>query len=127
MAGRGVGSGAIPVHRRPVGAAVGVRRRVVDGKHWFTIRLEPQSGFIPRLRFPCLVDPADPNQVFIDWNAAWEEHVPTLEQEAAVRHEVDRRRDGIEGLLGRTFKNPFTRSFAREEEALVAEAQAREA
>lgn len=97
------------------------------GKRWYTVRLKPQSGFIPRLGFPCFVNPAEPTEVFIDWDAGWAEHVPVWEQEAAVKKEVDKRRGGIDGALSKVFNNPMARSITPEEEALVAEAQAREA
>lgn len=97
------------------------------GKRWYSFRVKPQTGLLPRLGVPCFVDPANPDQLWLDWDASWDEHVPAWEQDAAVRIEVDRRRGGIEGALGRVFHNPLARHITPEEEVLVQQAQEAEA
>ncbi|WP_421120721.1 hypothetical protein ACE2AJ_05290 [Aquihabitans daechungensis] len=90
-----------------------------SGKRWYQVRLKPQTGMVTRLGFPCVVDPANPSNIWIDWDAAWEEHVVAWEQEAAIKKEVAKRRGGIDGTLDRIFSNPFTRDVTPEEAALV--------
>ena len=51
------------------------------------------------LGVPCLVNPADPSEIWIDWDAAYDEHAPAWEREARVRREVERRKGGLDGAL----------------------------
>lgn len=90
-----------------------------SGKRWYQVRLKPQSGVVGRIGFPCLVDPTNPSNIWIDWDAAYDEHVVAWEQEAAIKKEVAKRRGGFDGTLDRIFSNPFTRDVTPEEAALV--------
>ena len=97
-----------------------------SGKRWYRIRLKPQYGLMPKIGLPCKVDPADPSNIWIDWDAAYDEHVVAWEQHAAVKKEVDKRRGGVEGALSSVLSNPFARDITAEEEVLVEQAQADE-
>ena len=89
------------------------------GKRWYSIRLKPQTGLVARIGLPCLVNPADPSDIWIDWDAAYDEHVVAWEQEAAIKKEMAKQRGGFDGTLDRIFSNPFTRDVTDEERELV--------
>jgi len=90
-----------------------------SGKRWYQVRLKPQTGMLARLGFPCFVDPANVSNIWIDWDAAYEEHVVAWEQEAAIDKKMAKRRGGVNGTLDRIFSNPFTRDVTPAEAALV--------
>lgn len=89
------------------------------GKRWYHVRLKPQYGLINRIGLPCYVDPQNAEEIWIDWDAAYDEHVVAWEQEAAIKKEVAKRKGGIDGTLDRIFSNPFTRDVTPDEAALV--------
>jgi len=96
------------------------------GKRWYQVRLKPQYGLINRIGLPCVIDPANAENIWIDWDAAYDEHVVAWEQEAAIKKEMATRRGGIDGTLDRIFSNPFTRDATDEEKAMVQERIAEE-
>ena len=63
--------------------------------------MKPSFGLMRDLGVPCLVNPSDPSEIWIDWDAAYKEHAPAWEREARVRGEVERRKGGIDGALAR--------------------------
>lgn len=96
------------------------------GKRFYSVRLRPSGGLLAKVGVPCLVDPGNPRKLWIDWDAAFDEHEPVWEQDAAVAREVERRKPGLDGVLGR-IGNPFTRKVDASEEHLVQQAIAAEA
>ncbi len=91
------------------------------GNRWYKVRLKPSYGLMKDLGVPCLVDPSDPSKIWIDWDAAYDEHVPAWEREARVRREVERRKGGIDGALAR-IGNPLVGKLRPEDEEHVQQA-----
>ena len=89
------------------------------GKRWYRVRVKPSYGLVPSIGLPCTVDPADAGNIWIDWDAAYDEHVTAWEREAAVKKEIAKRKGGIDGTLDRIFSNPFTRDVTPDEAELV--------
>lgn len=89
------------------------------GKRWYHLRLKPHTGMVAKLGFPCLVNPANPSDIWIDWDASWAEHEEAWESEAAMKKAVAKKRGGFDGTMDRIFSNPFTRDVTPEEAALV--------
>jgi hypothetical protein len=96
-----------------------------SGNRWYKIRLKPSYGLMRDLGVPCLVNPGDPSEIWIDWDAAYDEHVRAWEREARVRREVERRKGGIDGALSR-IGNPLTGKFRPEDEEHLEQVVARE-
>jgi hypothetical protein len=77
-----------------------------SGNRWYKVRIRPQFGLMPKLGVPCYVNPSDPAELWIDWDAAYEEHLPAWEQEARVRREIAKR-DGLYDQVWDRVTNPF--------------------
>jgi hypothetical protein len=92
-----------------------------SGNRWYKVRLKPSYGLMRDLGVPCLVKPSDPSEIWIDWDAAYDEHVPVWEREARVRREVERRKGGIDGALSR-IGNPLVGKLRPEDEEHVQKA-----
>ena len=88
------------------------------GNRWYKVRVRPTYGLMPELGVPCFVDPADRAQIWIDWDAAYHEHVPAWEREARVRRGVSDRDNAYEKAVGRLV-NPFAGKLREGEEELV--------
>jgi hypothetical protein len=88
------------------------------GNRWYKVRLKPSAGLLRAVGVPCAVHPDEPTTLWIDWDAAYEEHVTVWERDAAVTREVERRRGGIDGVLAR-IASPFSRRIDPSEEHLV--------
>ena len=73
---------------------------------------------MPEVGVPCFVDPSDRAQLWIDWDAAYEEHVPAWEREARVRRGVSDRDNPYDKVIGR-LANPFAGRLREGEEELV--------
>jgi hypothetical protein len=76
------------------------------GNRWYKLRVRPQFGLMPKLGVPCYVNPSNPAELWIDWDAAYREHVPAWEQEARVRREIAKR-DGLYDQVVDRIINPF--------------------
>jgi hypothetical protein len=74
---------------------------------------------------PCVVNPSDPSEIWIDWDRAYDEHVPMWEREARVRREVTRRAGGIDAVLGK-LGNPLIGTLRPEDESYVQVAMQRQ-
>jgi hypothetical protein len=98
---------------------------LANGNRWYKVRLKPSYGLIRDLGVPCRVNPGDPSEIWIDWDAAYDEHAPAWEREARVRREVERRKGGIDAALSR-IGNPLVGKLRPEDEAHVQQAIARE-
>ena len=90
------------------------------GNRWYKVRVRPQYGLMKSVGVRAFVDPADPNRLWVDWDASYKEHTAAWEREARVRREVEVRKGGLDGALNR-LANPLTGKLRPEEEALVAE------
>jgi hypothetical protein len=88
------------------------------GDRWYKLRLRPSFGLMKDVGVPCFVNPADPSDIWIDWDAAYAEHEPAWAQEARVRREVMRRSGTIDAFLSR-FGNPLVGKLRPEDEPLV--------
>ena len=97
-----------------------------SGNRWYKVRVRPQYGLMRDVGVPCVVNPRDPGELWIDWDAAYDEHLVAWEREARVRREVSRRRGGLDGALER-IGNPFAGKLRPGEEAYVERAIDREA
>ena len=89
-----------------------------NGNRWYKVRVEPQFGLMKELGVPCVVNPADPSEIWIDWDAAYKEHEPVWDREARVRREATRREGGIDAALSR-LGNPLVGKLRPEDEPYV--------
>jgi hypothetical protein len=90
------------------------------GNRWYKLRVKPSYGLMKDVGVPCFVNPADPSEIWIDWDAAYKEHEPAWEREARVRREVLRRQGGIDAVLSK-LPNPLVGKARPEDERLAAE------
>jgi hypothetical protein len=97
-----------------------------SGKRWYSIRVKPQYGLVNRIGLPCFIHPKDAEEIWIDWDAAYDEHVVAWESEAAIKKEMAKQRGGFDGTMDRIFSNPFTREATSEEKATVSDRIAEE-
>jgi hypothetical protein len=88
------------------------------GNRWYKVRIRPQYGLMADVAMPCHVDPGDPTQLWIDWDGAYEAHVPAWEREARVRREVASRANTYERVVERVI-NPFAGKVREVEEEEV--------
>jgi hypothetical protein len=72
---------------------------------------------------PCWVDPAQPHDIWVDWDAAYELHVPVWERIARVEREVNRQRGGVDAIMDRV-SNPFAAKVRTEDAEYVEQARA---
>src|SRR4051794_34841064 len=97
-----------------------------SGNRWYKVRIRPTFGLMPKVGVPCVVNPKDPSELWIDWDAAYEEHKPAWEQEARVRLEVARREGKLDGAIER-ITNPFAGKLRAGESELADQRMAEEA
>lgn len=55
-------------------APVWCLKNTFHGKRWYKLRMRGSKGLVPALGVPALVDPANPEKLWIDWDAAYGEH-----------------------------------------------------
>lgn len=91
------------------------------GNRFYKVRLRRGHGFLKELGAPCLVDPEDPHRLWIDWDAAFDEHEPAWDRMSAVEREVNKRKGVWDHALGRVF-DPFAPKL-REEDMHLADEQ----
>ena len=96
------------------------------GKRWYSVRIRPQYGLMGDVAVPCRVNPADPHDLWIDWDGAYAAHEPAWERQARVQREKARRAGAFEHAVDRIF-NPFAGKLRTGEEVHVEEAIAAEA
>jgi hypothetical protein len=96
------------------------------GNRWYKVRVRPTYGLMPDVGVPCFVDPSDRTQIWVDWDAAYDEHVPAWEREARVRRGVSERSNAYERVVERVI-NPFAGKLREGEEDLVEQRVAAEA
>ena len=94
------------------------------GKRWYRFRLRVSYGLWESVGVPGRVDPDDPHKLWIDWDAAYDEHVEAWAQKDRVDLAVSRRGGAAEGLVERVM-NPFAGTLRPGEEHLVDESIAK--
>ena len=88
------------------------------GRRWYKVRVAPTYGLMDGVACPCSVDPADPERIWIDWDAAYEAHVEAWGRHARVEREVARRENLWEYAVERVF-NPFAGRLQEGEDEIV--------
>jgi hypothetical protein len=53
------------------------------GKRWYAVRPKRTYGLMPEVGIPCLVDPKDPQKLWIDWDAGYDLHGPAWQAHTA--------------------------------------------
>lgn len=86
-------------------------RQLGAGKRWYSLRPRRSYGLMPEVGIPCLVDPNNPQGLWIDWDAGYDLHGPAWQAHTsgapARRAEVkeDRRRED-EAVIARAEASP---------------------
>ena len=94
----------------------------LQGKRWYLWRIKGSHGLMCPVGVPVHVNPEDPHDLWIDWDAAYKDHVVAWEQKDRVDLAVARRAGALEGLVHRVM-TPFAGNKLRPgEEQLVDEA-----
>ncbi|KRA38866.1 MULTISPECIES: hypothetical protein [unclassified Nocardioides] len=76
------------------------------GKRWYKVRLKRTYGLMPGVGVPCRVNPKDPLDLWIDWDAAYRNHEVAWDRKAALDRAVADQRGGFDKVVGR-LANPF--------------------
>lgn len=76
------------------------------GKRWYRVRLKRTYGLMPGVEVPCRVNPKDPRDLWIDWDAAYRNHEIAWDRKAALDRAVADQRGGFDKVVGR-LANPF--------------------
>ena len=88
---------------------------VGGGNRWYKVRVRPQYGLMNDVPVPCFVNPADPADLWIDWDGAYDAHEHAWEREARIRRGVGERSN----LYDRTWErlsNPLAGKARAEDE-----------
>jgi len=93
------------------------------GKRSFSLRVRPNHGLQSEVAIPCWVNPDQPHDLWVDWDAAYELHVPVWERMARVEREVNRQRGGVDAIIDRV-SNPFAGKARAEDAEYVEQARA---
>jgi hypothetical protein len=99
---------------------------VGSGNRWYKLRARRTHGLLAQLGVPGYVDPQDPTRLWVDWDAAYEEHLPAWDRKSAVEREVARRRGPLDRVVNR-ISEPFAPKIAPEDQQLVEAQLARDA
>jgi hypothetical protein len=92
-----------------------------DGNRFYKVKLKKSHGFQKDLGVPCVVDPEDRNRLWVDWDAAYDEHEVAWDRISAVEREVAKRANPWDHAFTRVF-DPFARKIRPDEEHLVEQA-----
>lgn len=71
------------------------------GKRFWSMRLRQTRGLRAEVGVPCLVSPDDPTRLWLDWDAAYDLHVPAWDRSIAVDQAIEQRRGGVDAVIGR--------------------------
>jgi hypothetical protein len=96
----------------------------ISGKRWYQPRLRGSYGLWRSLGVPAFVDPADPTRLWVDWDAAFEEHTEAWDRKGRIDRAIAAREGGLEKVTQRLF-NPLHGKLRPGEESLVEEEIAR--
>jgi hypothetical protein len=89
-----------------------------SGKRWYQPRLRRSHGLWKSVGVPGFVDPADPTNLWVDWDAAYEEHTHAWDRKGRVEREIASREGAFDRITHRIF-NPFDGKLRPGEEAIV--------
>jgi len=92
------------------------------GNRWYKVRVRPQYGLMKDVPIACFVNPADPSDLWIDWDAAYQAHLDAWEREARIQRGVSDRSNPYDKVIGRVF-NPFAGKVRSEDELVEVEAR----
>lgn len=92
----------------------------LKAKRWYKVRLKNSYGLMADIPIPVHANPGNREDIWIDWDAAWELHVQAWELKDRVELEKARRAGKVEYLAER-ITNPFAGRLKPGEEALVDE------
>ncbi len=115
-------SGAAYEFREERRAPLWVKAGTVGGKRSFSLRMRPNHGLQSEAAIPCWIDPDKPHAIWVDWDAAYEQHVPIWERIARVEREVNRQRGGVDAIIDRV-SNPFAGKARAEDAEYVEQAR----
>jgi hypothetical protein len=104
-------------------APMWVKRGGAAGKRSFTLRARPSYGLQSEVAVPCWVNPEQPHDIWVDWDAAHDLHLPVWERMARVEREVSRQRGGVDAIIDR-MSNPFADRVRAEDAEYVEQARA---
>ncbi|HEX7133593.1 MAG TPA: hypothetical protein VF228_13540 [Iamia sp.] len=71
------------------------------GKRFWSVRPRQTRGLLVEVGVPCLVAPDDPTRLWLDWDAAYDLHVPAWDRSIAVDQAIEQRRGGIDAVIGK--------------------------
>ena len=97
-----------------------------SGKRWYSVRIKGSKGLQRHVGIPVHASPANREDLWIDWDAAYAEHVAAWDLMDRVEREKARRSGGVEQIADR-ITNPFAGRLRPGEEAAVDEAIAADA
>lgn len=103
-----------------------LRQTQGGGKRWYTVRVRPSFGLMAKVGVPCVVDPSEPTELWIDWDAAYQEHVPAWERHARIKRGVAQREGTYSSVMDR-ITNPLAGRLKEGEEVDVDRVIAEEA
>lgn len=92
------------------------------GNRWYKVRLRRSFGLLPAVGVPCRVDPEHPGDLWVDWDAAYEEHEPAWAQQARVDRELSRRSGVLDQVVDRV-TSPLAGRLKPEDEPLIEEVE----
>ena len=116
-------TGETYVFREERRAPMWVKRGTAIGKRSFSLRVRPNHGLQSEVAIPCWINPEKPQDIWVDWDAAFELHEQVWERIARVEREVNRQRGGVDAILDRV-TNPFAGKARAEDAAYVEQARA---
>lgn len=95
-----------------------VGRETGRGKRWFSVRLKRTYGLMSSVGMPCVVDPSDPHELWIDWDAGYEAHEPAWKAHTAAAperraEEKARLRRDEDAAIARAEAQPVDSAHAR--------------
>ncbi|MBJ7328628.1 MAG: hypothetical protein JHC95_01955 [Solirubrobacteraceae bacterium] len=91
------------------------------GKRWYSVRVRPQYGLMKDVGVPCVVNPENFSELWIDWDTAYDEHVPAWNREARVQRAKAEGESRYDGAFDRIF-NPFAGKLRPEDEERLEQA-----
>jgi hypothetical protein len=98
------------------------RTRIGAGKRWYSVRAKRTYGLMPTVGIPCFVDPDDPHNLWIDWDAgyelhepAWKDHTAAAPERRAAEKERIQREDAA--AVARADAEPVSPEIAAAQEA----------
>ena len=98
----------------------------IAGKRWYRVRVRGSHGLLRDVGVPAYVNPGNREDIWIDWDAAYDEHTAAWDQKDRVELAKARRASRYEGAVHR-ITSPFAGKLREGEEHLVDQAIAEDA